>query len=300
MWNCSSPSRKPREFKDTAISRHETLEKSHGRIETRTYTAVGAIDWLKERHAWVGLAGIVMVESSREIIGGKTEPETRFYITSLAADAARRGEAIRGHWGIESHHWVMDMVFRDDECRIRKSQRAGQLRDRQAHGEQPAAAEPPENSCASNAARRLGATEIPHSNFQCVIHTGIIVRALGREAPGVAVGQAADIEFVQVSVPPAHGGLYHGMHVGECCVEWHDEPPPDPWLDIVEGDKQLHGVEVTGACPSSAVSILSHAFPPNSLPRLALATAVGGCGCQQDDDARNIVHSWAPPSFFLP
>lgn len=112
---------KARKFKDTAVSRYETLEKSHGRIETRTYTSVDAIDWLKERHHWVGLKSIVMVESIREIIGGKTESETRFYISSLAADAERQGDAIRSHWGVESHHWVMDMVFRDDECRIRKA-----------------------------------------------------------------------------------------------------------------------------------------------------------------------------------
>lgn len=107
-------------FKDTVISRHETLEKSHGRIETRTFTSIDAIDWLKTRHDWVGLKSIVMVESIREIIGGKTESETRYYISSLAADAVRQGDAIRGHWAVESHHWVMDMVFRDDECRIRR------------------------------------------------------------------------------------------------------------------------------------------------------------------------------------
>ena len=107
-------------FKDTVIGRHQTLEKSHGRIETRTFTSVDAIDWLKKRHDWVGLKSIVMVESIREIIGRKTEQETRFYISSLAADAVRQGDAIRSHWAVESHHWVMDMVFRDDECRIRK------------------------------------------------------------------------------------------------------------------------------------------------------------------------------------
>jgi len=113
---------KARKFKDAAVSRHQTLEKSHGRIETRTYAAVGEIDWLKERHDWDGLESIVMVESIREIIGGKTERETRFYISSLAANAEIQGEAIRSHWGVEnSHHWVMDMVFRDDECRIRKA-----------------------------------------------------------------------------------------------------------------------------------------------------------------------------------
>ena len=46
---------------------------------------------------------------------------SRFYITSRDADAQRLGEAVRAHWGIENGlHWVMDMVFRDDECRIRK------------------------------------------------------------------------------------------------------------------------------------------------------------------------------------
>lgn len=113
---------KERKFADTAVSRHQTVEKSHGRIETRTYTATGDIAWLKQRHDWAGLESIVMVESIREIVGAKTESETRYYISSLAPDAERQGEAIRGHWGVEnSHHWVMDMVFRDDECRIRKA-----------------------------------------------------------------------------------------------------------------------------------------------------------------------------------
>ena len=107
-------------FKDVKVSRHGTLEKSHGRIETRSFTSIDDIEWLKERHHWVGLKSIVMVESVREIIGGKTENETRFYISSLAADAPRQGDAIRDHWAVESHHWVMDMVFRDDECRIRR------------------------------------------------------------------------------------------------------------------------------------------------------------------------------------
>jgi predicted transposase YbfD/YdcC len=59
-----------------------------------------------------------MVESIRET-GEKTEAETRFYITSLVMTAAQVGPVIRSHWAVESMHWVMDMVFRDDECRIR-------------------------------------------------------------------------------------------------------------------------------------------------------------------------------------
>ena len=60
-----------------------------------------------------------MVESTREI-DGEIEQETRFYITSLAWLASLMGPIIRDHWAVEnSLHWVMDMVFRDDECRIR-------------------------------------------------------------------------------------------------------------------------------------------------------------------------------------
>ena len=60
-----------------------------------------------------------MVESSREI-SGKVERETRFYITSLVMVAALLGPVVRSHWAIEnSLHWVMDMIFRDDECRVR-------------------------------------------------------------------------------------------------------------------------------------------------------------------------------------
>jgi predicted transposase YbfD/YdcC len=106
-------------FKDTTVSRHQTVDGDHGRIETRTYTAIHDVAWLQERHNWPGLKGVVMVESTREI-GDKIERETRFYITSLVWLASQLGPAIRSHWAVEnSLHWVMDMVFRDDECRVR-------------------------------------------------------------------------------------------------------------------------------------------------------------------------------------
>jgi predicted transposase YbfD/YdcC len=106
-------------FKDTKVSRYETVDGDHGRIETRSYTAIHDVAWLQERHDWPGLQGVVMVESTREI-ADKIERETRFYITSLVWLAHALGPVIRSHWAIEnSLHWVMDMIFRDDECRIR-------------------------------------------------------------------------------------------------------------------------------------------------------------------------------------
>jgi predicted transposase YbfD/YdcC len=110
---------KTRGFKDTKVSLHETIDGDHGRIETRTYTAIHDVAWLQERHDWPGLKGVIMVESKREI-DGKIQQETRFYITSLILLAHALGPMIRAHWAVEnSLHWIMDMIFRDDECRIR-------------------------------------------------------------------------------------------------------------------------------------------------------------------------------------
>lgn len=112
-------------FKDAKVSRHETIDADHGRIETRTYTIIHDVAWLQKRHEWPGLKGVVMVESRREIPGpgmsaNAIERETRFYITSLAWTAEQIGPAVRAHWMIENGlHWVLDMTFRDDECRVR-------------------------------------------------------------------------------------------------------------------------------------------------------------------------------------
>jgi predicted transposase YbfD/YdcC len=106
-------------FADTTISRAETIDADNGRIETRLTTVIHDVDWLRKRHGWPGLNAIAMVESTRET-GGAIERDTRYYITSLVMMAHLLGPVIRSHWAIEnSLHWVMDMIFRDDESRVR-------------------------------------------------------------------------------------------------------------------------------------------------------------------------------------
>ena len=106
-------------FRDITISRDQTVDGDHGRIETRTTTVIHDIDWLQERHDWPGLKAVVVVESERQT-GDKIERETRFYLTSLALMACMLGPVVRSHWAIENNlHWILDMVFRDDECRLR-------------------------------------------------------------------------------------------------------------------------------------------------------------------------------------
>jgi predicted transposase YbfD/YdcC len=107
------------DFKDAKVSRDKTVDGDHGRIETREITVIHDVEWLKERHEWPGLKSLVVVESTREV-GGKIDREMRLYITSLVLLAHQIGPMIRSHWMIEnSLHWVLDMVFRDDECRVR-------------------------------------------------------------------------------------------------------------------------------------------------------------------------------------
>ena len=106
------------DFKDTMVSRHTSVDGDHGRIVTRNITVFHDIGWLQERHKWPGMKAVIMVDSETEI-DTKSTYETRFYITSSTDNADKLGEVVRSHWSVESMHWLLDCVFRDDECRVR-------------------------------------------------------------------------------------------------------------------------------------------------------------------------------------
>lgn len=97
----------------------KTLEKGHGRIETREYFLETEIDWLPQRALWSNLNAIGAVRSTVEQ-GKEVRTETRYFITSLTLVDEFAG-AVRKHWGIENQlHWCLDVIFREDASRAKK------------------------------------------------------------------------------------------------------------------------------------------------------------------------------------
>lgn len=109
-------------FAEPAHTAHQALGKAHGRIERRRCWATddpAVLRWLDPDGAWPGLRSVARVEAERRI-GATLERETRYDLSSLPGDVERIGEAVRSHWAIENRlHWVLDVAFREDDCRVR-------------------------------------------------------------------------------------------------------------------------------------------------------------------------------------
>jgi predicted transposase YbfD/YdcC len=105
----------------------ETVEKDHGRLETRRYFQSAQLAWFADLEKWEGLQSVGMVEAIREI-GGKRTVERRYYLSSLPLDVQLFARAVRGHWGVENKvHWIMDVCFREDQSRARAGYAAENL-----------------------------------------------------------------------------------------------------------------------------------------------------------------------------
>ena len=96
----------------------ETLDKGHGRLETRQCSVLAAPSYLEELARWEQVRALVKIEARREV-GDKIETETRYAITSLAPNAREILRASRLHWGIENGlHRCLDVAMREDASAI--------------------------------------------------------------------------------------------------------------------------------------------------------------------------------------
>src|SRR6185503_4910174 len=113
--------------RDPALAFVETTDKGHGRVEVRRYWQTERITWFADRDQWEGLRSVAMVESVREV-QGQQSLERRYYLSSLPVDVAKLARAVRGHWKIENQlHWVLDVVFGEDQSRARTGHAAENL-----------------------------------------------------------------------------------------------------------------------------------------------------------------------------
>jgi len=101
-----------------------TVEKGHGRLETRITTASSDVDWIASARSYPGVPRFKNINTLLKVIN-RTEYadrctiDTRLYISSAPLDIERLAKGVRGHWGVESMHWLLDVEFKDDLSRYR-------------------------------------------------------------------------------------------------------------------------------------------------------------------------------------
>jgi predicted transposase YbfD/YdcC len=108
------------DYAEPSLRRYRTVDRDHGREETRDYFIADVPAGLPGADEWTGLKSIGMVMRTRKE-GDKISEEVAYYITSLGPKVKAFARAVRGHWGIETTlHWSLDVTFSEDRSRVRK------------------------------------------------------------------------------------------------------------------------------------------------------------------------------------
>ena len=113
----------PAEMRWVECDHHKTVDEGHGRVEIHECWSTSDpeyLNYIATLAEWRGLQSIAMVQAERQL-GDQRTVARRCFISTLKSDAERLLQAVRGHCGIENQaHWVLDIAFREDDCRIRK------------------------------------------------------------------------------------------------------------------------------------------------------------------------------------
>jgi predicted transposase YbfD/YdcC len=108
------------DYAEPSLRRFRTVDRDHGREETRDYFIADLPTDFAGADDWSGLKSLGMVFRTRKE-GDKLSEEVSYYITSLGAQVKAFARAVRGHWGIETTlHWSLDVTFSEDHSRVRK------------------------------------------------------------------------------------------------------------------------------------------------------------------------------------
>jgi predicted transposase YbfD/YdcC len=109
-----------RDLEELRYRCHETRDEGHGRIDERSYYLAKTPRDFAPRKDWPWVKAIGYAVRITRHADGTESDEVRYYLSSRYLSGKRFGEAVRGHWGIESMHWVLDVNFREDDSRTRE------------------------------------------------------------------------------------------------------------------------------------------------------------------------------------
>jgi predicted transposase YbfD/YdcC len=109
-----------RDLEDLQYRSHETVDHGHGRIDERAYYIAKVPKDFAPKADWPMVKAIGYSLRITTHADGRETHEVRYYICSRYFTGKRFSEAVRGHWSIESMHWVLDVNFREDESRTRE------------------------------------------------------------------------------------------------------------------------------------------------------------------------------------
>jgi predicted transposase YbfD/YdcC len=109
-----------RDLEDLQYRVYETRDESHGRIDERSYYITRTPRDFAPAADWPRVKAIGYAMRWTKHADGHETSEVRYYIVTRYLSGKRFAEAVRGHWGIESMHWVLDVTFREDDSRTRE------------------------------------------------------------------------------------------------------------------------------------------------------------------------------------
>lgn len=116
-------------FKDTSliVDNAQTIDKAHGRIESRTCRIISDLQYFPDANTWKGLNSLVCIEAKRTL-GSKISVFHKYYLSSLEPNAKSLMQSIRKHWTVENNlHWSLDVAFNEDKSRVKDKNAAANL-----------------------------------------------------------------------------------------------------------------------------------------------------------------------------
>jgi predicted transposase YbfD/YdcC len=116
-----------RDFADVQYRAYESKEEAHGRLDERSYFLTKVPRDFAPAADWPGVKAIGYALRWTTHADGAQTSEVRYYVSTRYVSGKRFAEAVRGHWGIESLHWVLDVTLREDDSRTRERTLANNL-----------------------------------------------------------------------------------------------------------------------------------------------------------------------------